>query len=93
MGPHIGRYCGQTSPGRVTSYTGILSMTITTDSAIAKEGFSASYTIRERSLPHEDEGEEPGGRGGPGCRGALEGGRTRGGGGVVLPLIYPEKYA
>lgn len=61
MGPHIGRYCGQTSPGRVTSYTGILSMTITTDSAIAKEGFSASYTIRERSLPHEDEGEDPGG--------------------------------
>ncbi|XP_011615049.1 neuropilin-1a-like [Takifugu rubripes] len=55
VGPHIGRYCGQTSPGRVTSYTGILSMTITTDSAIAKEGFSASYTIRERSLPHEDE--------------------------------------
>lgn len=60
VGPHIGRYCGQTSPGRVTSYTGILSMTITTDSAIAKEGFSASYTIRERSLPLDDEGESPG---------------------------------
>ncbi|XP_026230575.1 neuropilin-1a-like isoform X2 [Anabas testudineus] len=57
VGPHIGRYCGQTSPGRVISYTGILSMIITTDSAIAKEGFSANYTIRERSLPpgHEDE--------------------------------------
>nr|XP_043901503.1 neuropilin-1a-like [Solea senegalensis] len=57
VGPHIGRYCGQTSPGRVISYTGILSMTITTDSAIAKEGFSANYTIRERNLPpgHEDE--------------------------------------
>uniref|UniRef100_A0A3Q1G103 Neuropilin n=1 Tax=Acanthochromis polyacanthus TaxID=80966 RepID=A0A3Q1G103_9TELE len=57
VGPHIGRYCGQTSPGRVISYTGILSMTITTDSAIAREGFSANYTIRERSLPpgHEDE--------------------------------------
>uniref|UniRef100_A0A3Q3WRK0 Neuropilin n=1 Tax=Mola mola TaxID=94237 RepID=A0A3Q3WRK0_MOLML len=51
VGPHIGRYCGQTSPGRVISYTGILSMTITTDNAIAKEGFSANYTIRERSLP------------------------------------------
>lgn len=63
VGPHIGRYCGQTSPGRVTSYTGILSMTITTDSAIAREGFSASYTIRERSLPQEDEG-EGGGKGG-----------------------------
>ncbi|XP_023280239.1 neuropilin-1a-like isoform X1 [Seriola lalandi dorsalis] len=57
VGPHIGRYCGQTSPGRVISYTGILSMTITTDNAIAREGFSANYTIRERSLPpgHEDE--------------------------------------
>uniref|UniRef100_A0A3B4G9Q7 Neuropilin n=1 Tax=Pundamilia nyererei TaxID=303518 RepID=A0A3B4G9Q7_9CICH len=57
VGPHIGRYCGQTSPGRVISYTGILSMTITTDNAIAKEGFSANYTIRERTLPsgHEDE--------------------------------------
>ncbi|XP_029309020.1 neuropilin-1a-like isoform X2 [Cottoperca gobio] len=57
VGPHIGRYCGQTSPGRVISYTGILSMTITTDNAIAREGFSANYTIRERVLPpgHEDE--------------------------------------
>ena len=69
MGPHIGRYCGHTSPGRVISYTGILSMTITTDNAIAKEGFSANYTIRERNLPpgYEDEGErleEEGGVGG-----------------------------
>ncbi|XP_046883412.1 neuropilin-1a isoform X1 [Hypomesus transpacificus] len=48
VGPHIGRYCGQSSPGRVISYTGILSMTITTDNAIAKEGFSANYTVRER---------------------------------------------
>ncbi|KAF3857868.1 hypothetical protein F7725_011069 [Dissostichus mawsoni] len=57
FGPHIGRYCGPTSPGRVISYTGILSMTITTDNAIAREGFSANYTIRERILPpgHEDE--------------------------------------
>uniref|UniRef100_A0A8D3A2A4 Neuropilin n=1 Tax=Scophthalmus maximus TaxID=52904 RepID=A0A8D3A2A4_SCOMX len=57
VGPHIGRYCGQTSPGRVISYTGILSMTIITDNAIAREGFSANYTIRERILPpgHEDE--------------------------------------
>uniref|UniRef100_A0A3P9JBC1 Neuropilin-1a n=1 Tax=Oryzias latipes TaxID=8090 RepID=A0A3P9JBC1_ORYLA len=51
VGPHIGRYCGQTSPGRVISYTGVLSMTITTDNAIVKEGFSANYTIRERSRP------------------------------------------
>uniref|UniRef100_A0AAX7V0I9 Neuropilin n=1 Tax=Astatotilapia calliptera TaxID=8154 RepID=A0AAX7V0I9_ASTCA len=47
VGPHIGRYCGQTSPGRVISYTGILSMTITTDNAIAREGFSANYTIHK----------------------------------------------
>uniref|UniRef100_A0A3B3I127 Neuropilin n=2 Tax=Oryzias latipes TaxID=8090 RepID=A0A3B3I127_ORYLA len=51
VGPHIGRYCGQTSPGRVISYTGVLSMTITTDNAIVKEGFSANYTIRERRRP------------------------------------------
>ncbi|KAF3698572.1 Neuropilin-1a [Channa argus] len=57
VGPHIGRYCGQTSPGRVVSYTGILSMIITTDNAITREGFSANYTIRERSFPpgHEVE--------------------------------------
>ncbi|XP_043990422.1 neuropilin-1a-like isoform X1 [Gambusia affinis] len=48
VGPHIGRYCGHKSPGRIISHTGILSMTITTDSAIAKEGFMANYTIRER---------------------------------------------
>uniref|UniRef100_A0A3B5MT41 Neuropilin n=1 Tax=Xiphophorus couchianus TaxID=32473 RepID=A0A3B5MT41_9TELE len=51
VGPHIGRYCGHKSPGRIISHTGILSMTITTDSAIAKEGFTANYTIRERDLP------------------------------------------
>ncbi|XP_071233652.1 neuropilin-1a-like isoform X1 [Salvelinus alpinus] len=50
VGPHIGRYCGNSSPGRVISYTGILSMTINTDNAIAREGFSANYTVRERSL-------------------------------------------
>uniref|UniRef100_A0A8C7NCE5 Neuropilin n=1 Tax=Oncorhynchus kisutch TaxID=8019 RepID=A0A8C7NCE5_ONCKI len=50
VGPHIGRYCGNSSPGRVISYTGILSMTINTDNAIAREGFSANYTVRERKL-------------------------------------------
>lgn len=60
VGPHIGRHCGQTSPGRVISNTGILSMTITTDGAITKEGFSANYTIRQRTLPlgHTDDGEQ-----------------------------------
>uniref|UniRef100_A0A8C8IPZ8 Neuropilin n=1 Tax=Oncorhynchus tshawytscha TaxID=74940 RepID=A0A8C8IPZ8_ONCTS len=42
VGPHIGRYCGNSSPGRVISYTGILSMTINTDNAIAREGFSCN---------------------------------------------------
>uniref|UniRef100_A0A7N6FG38 Neuropilin n=1 Tax=Anabas testudineus TaxID=64144 RepID=A0A7N6FG38_ANATE len=60
VGPHIGRYCGQTSPGRVISYTGILSMIITTDSAIAKEGFSANYTIREQFACMEPLGMESG---------------------------------
>ncbi|XP_064201733.1 neuropilin-1a-like isoform X1 [Anguilla rostrata] len=51
VGPHIGRYCGQTSPGRVVAHTGILSITINTDSAIAKEGFSANFTVIERPTP------------------------------------------
>uniref|UniRef100_A0A4W6BU07 CUB domain-containing protein n=1 Tax=Lates calcarifer TaxID=8187 RepID=A0A4W6BU07_LATCA len=50
-GLHLGRYCGETSPGQVIAYSGILSMTVTTDHAITKEGFSANYTIHERSLP------------------------------------------
>ncbi|KAL0201329.1 hypothetical protein M9458_004516, partial [Cirrhinus mrigala] len=45
-GPHIGRYCGSRQPGRVISYTGILSLSIHTDNAITKEGFSANYSIR-----------------------------------------------
>uniref|UniRef100_A0A3P8X424 Neuropilin 1 n=1 Tax=Cynoglossus semilaevis TaxID=244447 RepID=A0A3P8X424_CYNSE len=45
VGPHIGRYCGQASPGRVISYTGILSMTITTDNAIVREGFSSDLRV------------------------------------------------
>uniref|UniRef100_A0A8C7K6H5 Neuropilin 1 n=1 Tax=Oncorhynchus kisutch TaxID=8019 RepID=A0A8C7K6H5_ONCKI len=50
VGPHIGRYCGNSSPGRVISYTGILSMTINTDNAIAREGFSANYTSNSGSI-------------------------------------------
>lgn len=51
MGPYIGRYCGQNTPGRIISYTGILALTINTDSAIAKEGFSANFTVIERTVP------------------------------------------
>ncbi|XP_036374617.1 neuropilin-1a-like [Megalops cyprinoides] len=53
VGTHIGRYCGQSSPGRVISYTGILSMTVNTDSAITKEGFSANFTVMERIVPED----------------------------------------
>nr|P28824.1 RecName: Full=Neuropilin-1; AltName: Full=A5 antigen; AltName: Full=A5 protein; Flags: Precursor [Xenopus laevis] len=45
VGPHIGRYCGQNTPGRVRSFTGILSMIFHTDSAIAKEGFFANFSV------------------------------------------------
>nr|AAR89616.1 neuropilin 1b [Danio rerio] len=58
VGPHIGRYCGSRHPGRVISYTGILSLSIHTDNAITKEGFSANYSIRSSSdqlQPHQDE--------------------------------------
>ncbi|XP_073703987.1 neuropilin-1a-like [Garra rufa] len=51
VGPHIGRYCGSRQPGRVISYTGILSLSIHTDNAITKEGFSANYSIRTSSDP------------------------------------------
>lgn len=51
VGPYVGRYCGQNTPGRIISYTGILALTINTDSAIAKEGFSANFTVIERTVP------------------------------------------
>ncbi|RXN34766.1 neuropilin-1a-like protein [Labeo rohita] len=51
VGPHIGRYCGSRQPGRVISYTGILSLSIHTDNAITKEGFSANYSILTSSDP------------------------------------------
>ncbi len=51
VGPHIGRYCGSRQPGHVISYTGILSLSIHTDNAITKEGFSANYSIRTSSDP------------------------------------------
>lgn len=50
VGPHIGRYCGQKTPGRVRSSSGILSMVFYTDSAIAKEGFSANYSVLQSSV-------------------------------------------
>ncbi|XP_053117169.1 neuropilin-1 isoform X2 [Hemicordylus capensis] len=59
VGPHIGRYCGQNTPGRIRSSTGILSLVFYTDSAIAKEGFSANYTVLQSSVSEDFECAEP----------------------------------
>ncbi|XP_038611523.1 neuropilin-1 isoform X5 [Tachyglossus aculeatus] len=59
VGPHIGRYCGQNTPGRIRSFTGILSMVFYTDSAIAKEGFSANYSILQSSISEDFKCMEP----------------------------------
>ncbi|GLD54999.1 neuropilin-1a isoform X1 [Lates japonicus] len=59
IGPYIGRYCGQNTPGRIISYTGILALTINTDSAIAKEGFSANFTVVERTVPEDFDCSDP----------------------------------
>ncbi|MGH0157508.1 UNVERIFIED_CONTAM: hypothetical protein FKN15_062442 [Acipenser sinensis] len=53
VGPHIGRFCGQNTPGRFRTSTGILSMILMTDNAIAKEGFSANFTVIEKTVPEE----------------------------------------
>lgn len=53
VGPHIGRYCGQKTPGRIRSSSGILSMVFYTDSAIAKEGFSANYSVLQSSISED----------------------------------------
>ncbi|KAG8516610.1 Neuropilin-1 [Galemys pyrenaicus] len=53
VGPHIGRYCGQKTPGRIRSSSGILSMFFYTDSAIAKEGFSANYSVLQGSVSED----------------------------------------
>ncbi|KAK3513783.1 hypothetical protein QTP70_028893 [Hemibagrus guttatus] len=58
VGPHIGRYCGPNSPGRVVSYTGILSLFIHTDNAITKEGFSSNYRIQSNHEPSHEEANE-----------------------------------
>uniref|UniRef100_A0A3B3SIL6 Neuropilin n=1 Tax=Paramormyrops kingsleyae TaxID=1676925 RepID=A0A3B3SIL6_9TELE len=59
VGQHIGRYCGQDSPGRIVSYTGILSMTLNTDNAVAKEGFSANFSVVRRTVPEDYVCKEP----------------------------------
>ncbi|XP_046732976.1 neuropilin-1a-like isoform X2 [Silurus meridionalis] len=58
VGPHIGRYCGSSKPRQVVSYTGILSLSIHTDSAITKEGFSSNYEIRSNQAQSPEEANE-----------------------------------
>ncbi|KAI5610199.1 neuropilin 1b precursor, partial [Silurus asotus] len=58
VGPHIGRYCGSSKPRQVVSYTGILSLSIHTDSAITKEGFSSNYGIRSNQVQSPEEANE-----------------------------------
>ncbi|KAM9307917.1 neuropilin-1 [Gastrophryne carolinensis] len=59
VGPYIGRYCGQNTPGRIRSSTGILSMMFHTDNAIAKEGFSANYTVLQSNAGEDFQCKEP----------------------------------
>uniref|UniRef100_A0A4W4EZR5 Neuropilin n=1 Tax=Electrophorus electricus TaxID=8005 RepID=A0A4W4EZR5_ELEEL len=58
VGPHIGRYCGSHSPGRVVSHTGVLSLSIHTDNAITKEGFSANYSVLSSPEPAQEQHNE-----------------------------------
>ncbi|XP_067863692.1 neuropilin-1a isoform X2 [Heptranchias perlo] len=50
VGLHIGRFCGQVAPERIQSLTGILSLTLHTDTAIARDGFFANYSIVQKNL-------------------------------------------
>ncbi|KAK6492242.1 neuropilin-1a isoform X1 [Huso huso] len=59
VGPYIGRFCGQNTPGRFRTSTGILAMTLMTDNAIAKEGFSANFTVIEKTVPEDFDCLEP----------------------------------
>uniref|UniRef100_UPI00398E90C2 neuropilin-1a isoform X2 n=1 Tax=Pristiophorus japonicus TaxID=55135 RepID=UPI00398E90C2 len=50
VGLHVGRFCGQVAPERIQSLTGILSLMLHTDTAIARDGFSANYSIVQKNL-------------------------------------------
>ncbi|XP_041039305.1 neuropilin-1a isoform X6 [Carcharodon carcharias] len=50
VGLHIGRFCGPYAPEHIRSLTGILSLTLHTDTAIARDGFSANYSIIQKSF-------------------------------------------
>ncbi|XP_038654206.1 neuropilin-1a isoform X2 [Scyliorhinus canicula] len=49
VGLHIGRFCGPYAPEHIQSLTGILSLTLHTDTAIARDGFSANYSIIQKN--------------------------------------------
>lgn len=50
VGIHIGRFCGQVAPDRIHPVTGILSLTLHTDTAIARDGFSANYSVVQKNF-------------------------------------------
>ncbi|XP_078393590.1 neuropilin-1a isoform X1 [Cetorhinus maximus] len=50
VGLHIGRFCGPYAPEHIRSLTGILSLTLHTDTAIARDGFSANYSIIQKNF-------------------------------------------
>ncbi|XP_044151178.1 neuropilin-1 isoform X1 [Bufo gargarizans] len=58
VGPHIGRYCGQNNPGRVRASSGIMSVVFHADNAIAKEGFSANYSVLQSNAEKDFECKE-----------------------------------
>lgn len=51
VGPLIGRYCGTKMPSDIRSTTGVLSLTFHTDLAVAKDGFSAQYSLIHQEVP------------------------------------------
>ncbi|XP_028661937.2 neuropilin-2a isoform X1 [Erpetoichthys calabaricus] len=50
VGPLIGRYCGVKMPPEFQSSTGVLSLSFHTDMAVAKDGFSARYSMTAREV-------------------------------------------
>ncbi|XP_043922644.1 neuropilin-1 [Protopterus annectens] len=50
-GPHIGRYCGSNIPRTIRAITGILSIVLQTDNAIAREGFLANFSVTQSQPP------------------------------------------
>ncbi|KAJ8394484.1 hypothetical protein AAFF_G00044940 [Aldrovandia affinis] len=50
VGPLIGRFCGTKVPPEIRSSTGLLSLSFHTDTAVAKDGFSARYNMTQKEV-------------------------------------------